>query len=553
MEKSQNLCNLAADIDTTSMAAKRKYPVGIQSFEKLRKEGFVYVDKTQLIYKLITEGCPYFLSRPRRFGKSLLCSTLEAVFLGKRELFEAFTTEYGIEQPQLFIATTDWKWERHPVLRFDFSQGRLYTLQALDEQIENALRQYESEYAITPQLKDKSVRMANLIKEAHRQTGRQVVVIVDEYDNFMLHSIGDNELEEGVRKQFSNLFSPLKSLDEHLRFIFITGISKFSQMGIFSTLNQLNNISMSTYYESLCGITEEELTTQLRTDIGLLAQKRQETYDKTLTELKRMYDGYHFSEGMTDVYNPFSLVNAFTSGRIVDYWFASATSTAVIEMLAKMPPIELTDVDGVNAPATSFDHPFNSYDDPLPVLYQSGYITIKGYDREFEDYTLGFPNAEVCRGFAECLYQHVTAVKGIDTNRSMFFEAYKNFRRHGDLDAFIESIKTFFAGVPYLLDNKNERHYHALLYTMLVIFGADVVAEEPTSRGKADLVLRMPLGIYIIELKYDNTAESALRQIDSKGYTRKYRIDNRPVFKVGIAFSSADRNITEWLIEEEHV
>ena len=256
------------------MAPLRKYPVGIQSFKSLRTDGYVYVDKTPLIYKMITEGKPYFLSRPRRFGKSLLCSTLEAVFLGRRDLFEAFTTEDGICQPQLFIATTSWKWEPHPVIRFDFSKERNYTTEALCELIDSTLVDYESQYGITPQFKGFNHRFDHLVKEAHRQTGRGVVVIVDEYDAFMLHSIGNPEVEAGVRTTFSTLFSPLKSLDDHLKFIFITGISKFSQMGIFSTLNNLKNVSMMPDYEALCGITEEELTTQLRIDIERLAGRR---------------------------------------------------------------------------------------------------------------------------------------------------------------------------------------------------------------------------------------------------------------------------------------
>ena len=528
------------------MHPQRKYPVGIQSFEKIRTDGFIYVDKTPLIYKMITAGAPVFLSRPRRFGKSLLCSTLEAVFSGRRELFEAFTTEDGIEQQQLFIATTNWKWQPHPVIRFDFSKGRKYTLPTLDEKIDVTLLEYEELYGLTADGRSSSTRFERIIKEAHRQTGQRAVVIVDEYDNFMLHSIGDEALVEGVRERFSDLFGPLKSLDEHLQFVFITGISKFSQMGIFSTLNNLKNISMLSDYETLCGITEEELTTQLRHDIEQLAQRHGKTYDETFAELKRMYDGYHFSRQMTDIYNPFSLFNALDSGDIGDYWFDSATPSAVLDMLAKMPPIELTDIDGVVCPIEDFDTPFNSYENHLPVLYQSGYLTIKDYDRECGDFELGLPNSEVRRGFANSLYQYTMAVRGIDTNKNRLYRAYHSFRRTDDLPAFIEAIRAFYAGIPYHLAEKDERHYHVVLYTLLTAFGADICAEEPTAKGRADIVLKMPCGIYVIELKYDDTAENALAQIDSRGYADKYRLDGRPVTKVGIAFSSAERNITEW-------
>ncbi len=531
------------------MYPKRKYPVGIQSFESIRTDGYVYVDKTQLIYKMITCGKPYFLSRPRRFGKSLLCSTLEAVFSGRRELFEAFTTEDGIEQPQLFIATTGWKWQPHPVIRFDFSKGHQYTLPALDEMIESTLLYYEGKWDVTSKFKGHNVRFIHLIEEVHRQTGQRAVVIVDEYDTFMLHSIGDEALEKGVRERFSNLFGTIKSLDDHLQFVFITGISKFSQMGIFSTLNNLKNISMLADYEALCGITEEELTTQLRPDIELLAQRRGKTYDETFSELKRMYDGYHFSRQMTDIYNPFSLFNALDSGDIGDYWFDSATPSAVLDMLAKMPPVELTDIDGVVCPIEDFDIPFNSYENHLPVLYQSGYLTIKDYDRECDDFVLGLPNAEVRRGFANSLYQYTMAVRGIDTNKNRLYRAYHSFRRTDDLSAFIEAIRAFFAGIPYHLAEKDERHYHVILYTLLTAFGADICAEEPTAKGRADIVLKMPRGIYVIELKYDDTAENALAQIDSRGYAEKYRLDGRPVTKVGIAFSSEERNITDWRSE----
>jgi len=395
------------------MAAKRKYPVGIQSFEKIRKEGYLYVDKTELIYKMIAEGCPYFLSRPRRFGKSLLVSTLAAVFEGRRELFESFTAMQGIEQPQLYIATTDWKWEKYPVIRFDFSSGDLVTIEQLDELIDVTLGNYEKQYNITPSAKGANVRMANLLRTLHKDTGKRVVVLVDEYDNFILHALGDTEKVTTARQRFQNLFGPLKSEDEHLQFVFITGISKFSQVGVFSKLNKLKNISMQTAYESICGITEEELTTQLRPDIEMLAAKRGETFDETLNELKRMYDGYHFSKSKTDLYNPFSMMRALKSGEIEKYWFDSATPSALIGMLSQMPPLDISDLDGVSCESEAFDQAFDSYKAPLPVLFQSGYLTIKDYDSEDDMFTLGFPNHEVRTGFAGSLYRYVT-----DTNQA---------------------------------------------------------------------------------------------------------------------------------------
>lgn len=530
------------------MVKKRKYPVGIQSFENIRRDGYVYIDKTPLIYKMITEGCPYFLSRPRRFGKSLLVSTLAAVFEGRRDLFEAFTTEQGIEQPQLFIAQTDWKWDKYPVLRFDFSSGDMVTIEQLDTLIDATLKDYEQQYGITPSVTDANIRMVNLMRTLHKETGKRVVVLVDEYDNFILHALGNAEKVATARQRFQNLFGPLKSEDDHLQFAFITGISKFSQMGVFSKLNNLKNISMMSAYECICGICEEELTIQLHPDITQLAAARHETYEETLIELKRMYDGYHFSKRMTDIYNPFSMIKALDSGEIEKYWFDSATPSALFSMLRQMPPFELSDIDGRRCPDTAFDQPFDSFQAPLPALYQSGYLTIKDYQPSRQMFTLGFPNQEVRTGFADSLYQIVSDTRPDDSGRNVFLDAYYDFRDTDDLATFIEALKTFYASLPYHLekDNRNEHYYHSLLYTLLTAFGADIRAEEASAKGRADLTLLMPKGIYIIEIKYDETAHTALEQIALKGYADKYKLDRRPVTKVGIVFSSNERNITDW-------
>ena len=532
------------------MAARRKYPVGIQSFEKIRKDGYVYVDKTALVYKMITEGCPYFRSRPRRFGKSLLVDTLELVFQGRRELFEAFTTDDGTVQPQLFISQTDWKWEHYPVLRFDFSKSNLSTIEKLDEFINFTLSGYEAQYSVPPSKDSFSLRMTKIIHAAERQTGHKVVVLVDEYDNMMLHNLGDAAMQKAIRERFQDLFMPLKGEDAHLQFIFITGISKFSQMGIFSRINQLENISMQSVYDTLCGISEEELATTLRAAIELMAQQLGTDYDTMLSELKANYDGYHFGLGRHDMYNPFSLFKAFKAGEVSDYWFESGTTSALIDMLAQMPRIEVADIEGVECDASDFDKPFSSYDNALPILYQSGYLTVKSYDRELKSYILGFPNLEVRKGFALCLYQYVAhRQEQDDLKRSALQIAFRRFRRDDVLEPFVKALQTFFAGVPYMLDDKNEHHFHAMLYTLFVSFGADVVAEDLSAKGRADLTLKMPKGIYIVELKYGKSADEALRQIDERGYARKYALDGRTVTKVGLAFSQEERNITEWKSE----
>ena len=524
----------------------RKYPAGIQSFETIRLNGFKYVDKTQYVYKMISSGYPIFLSRPRRFGKSLLVSTLEAVFQGRRELFEEITLEDGTVQPRLFIAMTDWKWEKYPVLRFDFSRVGAKGMDSLDTYISLTLSDYEKQYDIATDITDYAARLSQIIKSAHAKTGKKVVVLVDEYDNQLLKAIGDDKKVEAVRETFSGLFAPLKGLDDHIKFIFITGISKFSQMGIFSQLNQLNNISMWPDYEGICGITEEELTTAMREDIELLASRRRKTYDEMLAALKQKYDGYHFCSDMTDIYNPYSVVKAFASGTLGDYWFESATPTALIAILSQMPLYQLTEIDGSQCPDSAFNQAFTSFIDPLPVLYQSGYLTIKDYRADRDMYTLGFPNEEVRRGFADNLFKLITNITSGNNVRNAFLEAYYDFRDTGDLPAFIEAIKTFFAGIPYYLDNKNECHYHVILYTLLTAFGADVSSEVASAKGRADIILRMPLGIYVMEIKYDDTVESALQQINERGYDEKYRMDDRPLVKVGISFSSAERNITDW-------
>ena len=542
------------------MARRRKYPIGIQSFERLREDGYIYVDKTPLIYKMITEGTAYFLSRPRRFGKSLLTTTLQAVFEGRRDLFEAFTTVDGVEQPALFIAGTDWRWEAHPVLRFDFS-GDLKSIEELDKYINDILSDYEQRYGLNPKEPEPVLRFPKIVKAAHEQTGQRAVVLVDEYDKLMLHSIGNPEESEAVRIRFKGLFSPLKSLDEHLQFVLITGISKFSQMGVFSSLNQLQNLSMLSSYETLCGISEQELTTAMRPDIEWLAEERGLDYEQQLAELKARYDGYHFSARMTDMYNPFSLLNAFKAKELRDYWFESATPSSLIDMLAQMPPLELTELEGKRCPLTAFDLPFDSYKSPLPVLYQSGYLTLQAYQRiGLQDmFTLGFPNIEVRTGFASCLYQIITGTQPDNNNRNVFLEAYNAFLLTADLPAFIAALQTFFAGIPYHLEqgNQNEHYYHSILYTLLTAFGADLRCEEPSAKGRADITLLMPQGIYIMELKYDRsqegqpndgaaTAAAALQQIRDRGYADKYRLDGRPVTLVGLCFSSTERNVTDW-------
>ena len=520
------------------MAERRKYPVGIQDFEKIRTGGYLYVDKTALIYDLVHQASYYFINRPRRFGKSLLISTLAAYFEGRKDLFRG-----------LAIDSLETEWQQHPVLRFDFSTGKYENEKLLDDDINIKLLRYERQYGLEQSQYSANVRMAELIRAAYEQTGRQVVILIDEYDSAMLYNVDRPEMQHSVRVKMRNLFSPIKEADPMLRFVLFTGITKFSQMSIFSELNNLMNISMLPRYEAICGITEEELTTQLWPDIEQLAVMRHTTPRQAHADLKDMYDGYHFSEGMTDIYNPFSLLNCFFSGELESYWFASATPTSLIKILRKRKR-ELPELEGFTLDASAFDRPVEeSIEDPVPVIYQSGYLTIKAVKQIANRYryTLGFPNQEVRTGFADCLIDYVNGYG--NTNKSYIADAYWQFYEDDDLTAFVEALQVFYAAYPYDITNHNERHYQSVLYTLLVAFGADVRAEQTTNRGRIDIVLKMPETIYVIELKYDGTADEALEQIRDRGYTDGFKGDARPVRLVGMSFSSQERNITEWKCE----
>lgn len=513
----------------------RKYPVGIQTFEKIRQENYVYIDKTDLIYQMVSNGSYYFLSRPRRFGKSLLISTLAAYFEGRRELFEG-----------LAIMEYEQDWIQYPVLRFDFSTGKFATKEDLEDAIDYKLSEYELLYGLQSEQRTFNVRMTQLIKAAYAKTGRQVVILIDEYDSPMLFHIGDDVRQDEVRLMMRNLFSPIKELDPLLKFVFFTGITKFSQLSIFSELNNLENISMQSDYDALCGISEEELTSQLRPDIDMLAKSCGQSYDEMLAELKRMYDGYHFSKAQIDIYNPFSLVNAFKKKDIGNYWFGTATPSFLIKLL-KHYRMEMPDVDGIKCDEMGFDRPVEHIDDPIPVLYQSGYLTIKDYEHDLGVYTLGFPNLEVRRGFARSLYEYIAP--SYRMQRNTLYLAYVDFYRSGRLEPFLQALQTFFAGYPYSLNNNNERHYQSVLYTILASFGADVRPEMQTAHGRIDLTLRMPQAVYVIELKYGQSADVALQQIEQKNYADAFANEKRPVVSVGISFSKDERTMTEWTVK----
>lgn len=513
----------------------RRYPIGIQDFEDLRNNDYIYVDKTALIYQLVNTNKIYFLSRPRRFGKSLLVSTLEAYFLGKKELFN------GLDMEQL-----EKDWTVYPVLHIDFSGSKYMEAESLRASINVQLLLWENVYGRQEGEDTFSLRLEGIIRRAYEQTGQQVVVLVDEYDAPMLDSNNNHELQHEIRGIMRDFFSPLKKSGKYLRFLFLTGISKFSQMSIFSELNNLQNVSMSDNYSTICGITEQELLTQMKIDVEQMAQANDETYEEACAHLKKQYDGYHFSKSCVDVYNPFSLINAFAQKSYENYWFSTGTPTFLIELLQQM-NFDIRLLDRMDAKPEDFDKATDCLTDPIPVLYQSGYLTIKGYDPDFQLYTLAYPNKEVRKGFIESLmpaYVHLPA-----RENTFYVVSFIKDLRIGHLEECLERLKSFFASIPNKLNNKEEKHYQTIFYLFFRLMGQYIDVEVDTAIGRADAVVKLQDTIYVFEFKVDGTPEEALTQINSKGYAIPYQADHRKIVKVGVNFDSATRTIGEWKIE----
>ena len=525
----------------------RGYAVGVQLFDWIRERGAVYVDKTAFIYKMVTtDAVNFFLSRPRRFGKSLLVDTLRCYFEGRKELFEGLAI-YDLEK----------EWKKYPVIRLDLSNGKYFEKELVHGTINNILKWQEKAFGIAEpeDPTNYDARLTNLIHAAHEQTGEKVVVLIDEYDAPMLDSMNAPELQEYIRNRVRSLFSPLKAQAQHLRFVFLTGISKFSQLSVFSELNNLQQLTFNPDYEAICGITEEELLTQMKPDIEILAGKLDkwaqgwgERYDfeHTVEKLRYWYDGYHFSDRMTNIYCPWSLVNAFAMGRIMNFWFSTGTPTSLINILRTRTDITLTELEGYTARLSRFDAPTERITDPIPALFQSGYLTLKEYNGMDNTWTLGFPNEEVREGFALCLYQYYMAdyVGSADT----LGIAFGNLR-WGKItfEQFVEVIRKWYAGIPYSITdkNQNEQLYQSLIYAALMAVGADISAEDQTSDGRMDIALKVPDAIYILELKYGKTAEEATDQIIAKDYAVRFATDKRPVWAVGLNISQDRRTIDQ--------
>ena len=515
--------------------ALKKYPIGIQTFERIRKENKLYIDKTEYIYRMThTGGCYFFLGRPRRFGKSLLVSTFESYFSGKKDLFRGLAIEQ-LEQ----------EWTEYPVLHFDLSGGKHMEKEQLEDYLSFILDKQEKAWGITQSVKGANNRLTNLIDTAYEKSGKQVVVLIDEYDAPMLDVAHEKESLDVLRNIMRNFYSPLKMCEPKLRFVFLTGITKFSQVSIFSELNNISNVSMDDEYAGICGITKEELLTQMSEDIDVLAQAKGLSREETILKLKENYDGYHFSPSSPDVFNPFSLLNCFAKKQFGAYWFSSGTPTYLIHMLRKFSVLP-TQIGRMYARASAFDAPTENMRTITPLLYQSGYITIKDYDEMSQLFTLDLPNKEIRVGLFESLLPNyldgMYAEEGDVTIARMSV-----LIRQGDMDGALHLLQDFLATVPYCNNTNYEGHYQQVLFiifTLLTHFVVDV--EVHTSNGRVDVVMLTDSTLYLMELKLNKDAQAALRQIDLKQYDRRFALCGKPIVKVGINFDAKKGNIEDW-------
>lgn len=515
----------------------KRLPIGIQTFEEIRTEGYLYVDKTELVYKMTHEYKYVFLSRPRRFGKSLLCSTLKSYFEGRKDLFEG-----------LKVMEQEKEWRQHPVLLISLASVKGGTVEDFKAKINIQLSMYEERYGLTQPGNDPGARFENLIKRTSGINGEKVVVIIDEYDAPLLTVLHDDEKLQEMRTCVRSFFSCLKDCDPYLRFVFLTGVSKFSQLSIFSELNNLKKISMVPDYSTICGMTQQELETQMRPWVERLAEKQEMTIEEALETLKHNYDGYHFAEDLTDVYNPFSLLNAFAAGKISDYWFDTGTPSFLIQMLRKF-NTDIREIEGSIARAADFDAPAENMKSVLPLFYQSGYLTIKDYSRIGDVYTLGIPNHEVRIGLMYSLTPYYVCEDGLRTSNAILRATMGILE--GDMEGALQIYQSFLSTIPYAENASSEGHFQTLLYVLFSLLGGapDLHTEVRTATGRIDMVLATKTDIYVLELKVDRPAQEALDQIDQKGYLIPYASDQRTLHKVGIAFSTKTRTLSEWIIK----
>lgn len=518
------------------MSESVKYPVGVQTFESLRNDGFLYIDKTALIYKMISTGRYYFFSRPRRFGKSLLISTLKAYFQGKKELFKGLK----IEQ----MATV---WKAVPVFHLDLNNGKYDSVESLLEILNAHLCRWEALYGAREEEKSPNVRFAGVIERAHQQTGERVAILVDEYDKPLLQNIGNDALQEELRSTLRAMYSVMKGNDKDICFGLLTGVSKYGKMSVFSDLNNLKDISMDARYVELCGITESEIIGNLSPQLQEMALKFGISFDEMLQRLRTKYDGYHFAYNTVGLYNPYSLLNAFDSMTLNDYWFETGTPSFLVKIL-KQTNYNLNRFSNERQTADALNSIENAENNPVPMLYQSGYLTIKGYDEEFENYQLGFPNLEVEKGFIRYLLPCYTP-KG-DNDSAFFVEQFVRDVRKGDVGSFLKRLQTMFSDNSYAVQGDKELYFQNTMYVIFKMMGFYVEVERTTNRGRIDMIIKTADYIYIIEIKLDGSADEALRQINEKGYAEPFAADSRKKYKIGINFVSDTRGIGEWKVAE---
>ena len=504
---------------------QRLYPIGIQTFSKIREGNYLYIDKTAYVYRMTHSASSYmFLSRPRRFGKSLLTSTLHSYFSGRKDLF------HGLAMEKL-----EKEWTEYPVLHFDMSTAKHADSEQLLQELNLKLYGYEQIYGRLDEEVNPNQRLMGLIKRAYEQTGKKVVVLIDEYDAPLLDVVHERENLDVLRNIMRNFYSPLKACDPYLRYVFLTGITKFSQLSIFSELNNIENISMDEPYAAICGISEDEIRSQMEEDVDRLAKNLEVTPEEALMKLKENYDGYHFTYPSPDIYNPFSLLTAMEKGKIGSYWFGSGTPTYLIKMLDKF-GVKPSEIGRKQLKSSAFDAPTETMTDAVPLLYQSGYITIKDYNKMLDLYTLDIPNKEVRLGLMESLLPHYVDNKTPEATTMVAYLFYDI--QNGDMDAALHRLQEFLSTIPYCDNTKFEGHYQQVFYIIFSLLGYYVDVEVRTPRGRVDIVLRTRTTLYLMELKLNKSAGEAMEQIDLKNYPERFALCGLPIVKVAVSFDS---------------
>ena len=517
--------------------ARKLYPIGIQTFEEIRKLDNLYIDKTEYIYRMThTDGKYFFLSRPRRFGKSLLVSTFQSYFEGKKELFEG-----------LAIEKLEKEWTAYPVLHFSLAGGKHMEKEQLDRYLLYILKENEDRFGVDCDSPDPNVRLLNLIRTVTAKTGKQAVVLIDEYDAPLLDVAHEKEKLDVLRNTMRNFYSPLKDCEPLLRFVFLTGITKFSQLSIFSELNNIKNVSMDEPYAGICGITKEEMLTQMSDDIDALAEHLELSREETIQELKDHYDGYHFCWPSPDVFNPYSLLNCFADGKLKAYWFGSGTPTYLIEKMREFHVLP-SQLGRVRAKASSFDAATERMTSLTPLLYQSGYLTIKDYEKKIDVYTLDFPNKEIEVGLFDSLLPGYLG-SGIDEGRVVIADI-SSYINSGEMDEALQMLADFLETIPYCDNTHYEGHWQQTLYIMFALLtNYDILVEQHTAKGRIDITLETADTIYVMELKFNKSAEEALAQIETKHYADAFKMSGKMVVKIGLNFSMKEEvNSLEWKI-----